>query len=501
MSSAIHSRVLVGMTAHPVVIECHVSAGLPGTTIVGLPEGAVREARDRVRSAIKNSRFDYPDGRIVINLAPGNVAKSGPLLDLPIAMGVLTATRQLPATRVQGYEFLGELSLYGALRGVRGALACAMAAGRAGRRLVLPAANSADAALAPSLRLCLADSLAQVVAALRDEGASWTRPPAEGTPAPPAPSRLDKVLGQQAAKRALTVAAAGGHHVLMVGPPGAGKTLLAQGIGELLPPLEEAARLEVAAVYSAAGYSRGVSRAAPFRDPHHSSTGQALLGGGTPPRPGEVALAHHGVLFLDEVPHFKPSVLNLLREPIESGEVAIARASFTACYPCRFQLLAAMNPCPAGRTCEPDACRCTPQQVTGYQARLSGPLLDRIDLHVPVPALSEDVLTRLADDGHSRSATELRADVARARAVQLDRQGHLNSTLGTAALRAQIAEAGADAVSLKAAIARHRLSARSYQKVWRVARTIADLADSTTIGAAHLAEAFGYRAIDWEAGA
>ena len=289
--------------------------------------------------------------------------------------------------------------------------------------------------------------------------------------------------------------------MLMVGPPGAGKTLLAQGIGELLPPLEEAARLEVAAVYSAAGYSRGVSRAAPVRDPHHSSTGQALLGGGTPPRPGEVALAHHGVLFLDEVPHFKPSVLNLLREPIESGEVAIARASFTACYPCRFQLLAAMNPCPAGRTCEPDACRCTPQQVTGYQARLSGPLLDRIDLHVPVPALSEDVLTRLADDGHSRSATELRADVARARAVQLDRQGHLNSTLGTAALRAQIAEAGADAVSLKAAIARHRLSARSYQKVWRVARTIADLADSTTIGAAHLAEAFGYRAIDWEAGA
>lgn len=514
----LHTRVLFGLTAHAVTVECHIGSGLPSTTIVGLPEAAVRESRDRVASAIRNSGFDFPEGRVVINLAPGGLSKNSSALDLPIALSVLAATQQIPSTHLHELEFLGELGLFGELRGINGALACALASRLSGRQLLVPDTNKGEVGVAPANTVAVAADLRQVAALLNNSplNLSPCDPTAQQTQGiaidqsgqrapllqdnPRIANSFDQVVGQHAAKRALIIAAAGGHHLLMVGPPGTGKTMLARGFSQLLPELDEQARLEVAALYSAAGIPRSNYAEVPFRDPHHSASAPALVGGGHPPTPGEIALAHHGVLFLDELPHFKPSALNLLREPIETGQAVISRARYKVTFPCRFQLVAAMNPCPAGRTCSEQACRCTPAQVQRYQSRISGPLLDRIDIQVRVPALTDAVMVKLQKQSTTWKVAEIRHQVQRARARQLERQGRVNAVLPAAMLSEHMTAADLDQAYLRQAITRYNLSARSYHKLWRIARTIADLEAAATIGLDHMTEAMSYRALDWEAG-
>ena len=504
----------MGLHAASVTVECHIGNGLPHTTIVGLPDGAVREARDRVRSAITNSGFSYPDGAVVINLAPGSLTKSSAALDLPIALAILSASQQIPGTSLKNFEFLGELGLFGELRNVSGCLTCALACQSAGRILIVPAANRDEAHIAPAGAMLLAESLLAVTSYLTQSNtqqkANATLPAGMSKPAPiqnpvyacsphdQADPQLHQIVGQEAAKRALTIAAAGGHHLLMVGPPGTGKTMLARSFTSLLPELDSNQALECAAIYSAAGLPRQNYRLAPFRDPHHSASAPALMGGGNPPQPGEVALSHHGVLFLDELPHFKPSALDLLREPIETGSAVITRAKYRVTYPCRFQLIAAMNPCPAGRICREDNCRCTPTQVQRYQSRVSGPLLDRIDIQVQVPALGQALLTRLDSKPHSDTTTTLRARVAKARLTQQARQGCINALLSGEQLDAEIAQAQLDDGFLQQAIQRFDLSARSYHKIWRIARSIADLDESHDIRLSDITEALSYRGLDWE---
>ena len=498
----LYTRALLGLTAHPVTVECHIGNGLPSTTIVGLPEGAVRESRDRVKSALTNSGFAYPDGSVVINLAPGAIAKSSAALDLPIAMSVLAATAQVRADQLANYEFLGELGLFGELRAVQGTLACALAAHASGRRLIMPTTNQTEAAVAPAGAIGLGRNLLEVANIFNANLAPLAPPHLDDEVVSEHEGKhlFDQVVGQQAAKRALTIAAAGGHHALMVGPPGTGKTMLARGFTSLLPRLPADQRLEVAALYSAAGMERQDYRAAPFRDPHHSASATALIGGGNPPMPGEVALAHHGVLFLDELPHFKPSALNLLREPIETGQAVITRAKYKVSFPCRFQLIAAMNPCPAGRSCSEGSCRCTASQVQRYQSRISGPMLDRIDIQVQVPELSKSVLANLAAQPETTAAEELAANIVAARQRQLDRQGTVNAALDAARLHQEMSQADLDSQFLQRAIEKYRLSARSYHKLWRLARTIADMEASEHICLSHMTEAMSYRALDWEAG-
>ena len=491
----VHSRARSGVRAPAVRVEVHLSGGLPRTSIVGLPETAVREAKDRVRAAIQCSQFEFPARVITINLAPADLPKDGGRFDLPIALGILAASGQIPLERLNEYEFLGELGLSGELRAVDGVLPAALAAADAGRKLVVPLGNGAEAALASRVEAVTARTLLEVCALL---GGQKQLPAAIAVPTARIPGvDMCDVRGQVHARRALEIAAAGRHHVLLVGPPGCGKTLLASRLPGLLPEACDDEALETAAVASVSG--RGLDparwRERPFRAPHHTASGVALVGGGAEPRPGEISLAHNGVLFLDELPEWDRRALEVLREPLESGVVTISRAARQSEFPARFQLVAAMNPCPCGWAGDASGrCRCGLDAIRRYRARVSGPLLDRIDLHVDVPRLPPAELRPDAPPGESSDT--IRARVVHARARQASRSPRTNAHLTQAETMSLCRLASHDQALLERAIDALQLSARSMHRILRVARTIADLADSDAITTAHLTEAIGYRRAD-----
>ena len=499
--SLVQSRALVGLEAAAVTVEVHLANGLPSFTLVGLADVEVKEARERVRSALQNSGLEFPHNkRITVNLAPADLPKDSGRFDLPIALGILAASGQVDGARLDGYEFAGELSLSGDLRDVRGALAMSLALHGAGEnaKLVLPPASAQEAALVPGSQVYRAKHLLDVVRQFApcgepaEPGEGWARVVAQPIAASAHYPDLADVKGQSGAKRALEIAAAGGHSLLLLGPPGAGKSMLAQRFAGLLPPMTVQEALESAAIASLAGrfaLERWALR--PTCTPHHSASAVALVGGGSPPRPGEISLAHHGVLFLDELPEFPRAALEALREPLETGHITIARAARRCEFPARFQFIGAMNPCPCGYLGSPHkACRCTPDQVARYQGKLSGPLLDRIDLHVEVPALPAGQLLA-APAGESTETVRARCEAARTRAI--DRQGKPNHALQGKEIDAHSGLDEAAAKFLNIAAARLGWSARSTHRVLKVARTIADLAGATRTQVAHVAEGVQYR--------
>jgi magnesium chelatase family protein len=493
--ATVASRALAGIDAPEVTVEVHLGPGLPAFHIVGLPDTEVREARDRVRAALNHARFEFPARRMTVNLAPAELPKDSSRFDLPIALGILAASGQLSPQGLQGLEFAGELSLTGELRGIRGALAMALSARGAGRGFVVPEANAPQAALADGARIFPARTLLDVVAHLAGEAPLSEYSGSRACASPSYPDFAD-VKGQQQVKRALEVAAAGGHSVLMLGPPGTGKSMLAARFPGILPPLSELEALEVAAVHSVStqGFDAARWGERPFRAPHHSASSAALVGGGNVPRPGEISLAHHGVLFMDELPEFDRDVLESLREPLESGRVSIARAMRRADFPARFQLLAAMNPCPCGHCGDRSGrCRCTPERIARYRGRVSGPLADRVDIKLEVPAPREADLVAAAAGEPSAS---IRTRVGQARALQLARQGMANALLGPREIDRFCETDREGDQLLRHALARMLLSARAYHRVLRVARSIADLAGAATLSAEHIAEAIQYRRLD-----
>ena len=496
MSLAIvYSRARLGMDAPLVTVEVHLSNGLPSLSIVGLPETAVRESKDRVRGAILNSHFDFPARRITINLAPADLPKEGGRFDLPIALGILAANRQIPANDLHDYEFAGELALSGELRSITGALPLSLQTARAGRLLVVPIDNAQEATLAGESRVIACRHLLDITAHLSgtqrlEHYASETAPPiSEDFP------DLADVRGQQHARRALEIAASGGHSLLLVGPPGTGKTLLASRLPGILPTMSDEEALEAAAVKSICGLPLDVSRwrERAFRAPHHPASAAALVGGGSRPRPGEISLAHNGVLFLDELPEFDRRVLEVLREPMETGPVVGSRATHQADFPARFQLVAAMNPGHCGYLGDSSGrCRCTSEQVQRYRNRISGPLLDRIDMHMEVPRLS---FAELQGEKSEHSAV-VRERVITARNIQLHRNSLLNSQLTHEQIDNDCALHKSDRQLLQRAMEKLRLSARAYHRILKLARTLADMDAVISIKTAHLTEAITYRKLD-----
>jgi magnesium chelatase family protein len=499
--AVLKSRALSGMDAPEVTVEVHLANGLPSFTIVGLPETEVKESKDRVRAALQNARFDFPAQRITVNLAPADLPKESGRFDLPIALGILAASGQIPADCLDQYEFAGELSLSGELRPVRGALAMTFAickgaenSGQIARAFILPRASAAEAALVADAVIYPADSLLQVCAhfAASDPETRLSRHQLSHVAVCQSYPDFSDVKGQAQAKRALEVAAAGGHSLILVGPPGTGKSMLAARFPGILPSMTDQEALESAAVQSlSGGFSIDKWKLRPYRAPHHTASGVALVGGGGTPRPGEISLAHRGVLFLDELPEFDRKVLEVLREPLESGHITISRAAKQADFPARFQLVAAMNPCPCGYLGHSNGkCHCTPDMVARYQNRISGPLLDRIDMQIHVGALPHADLLKQAD-GEASNSIQLR--VERAFERQLARQGKANNLLSTKELDRYCQPDAAGEQLLRTAMQKLNWSARAYHRVLKVARSIADLADMPQINQSHVAEAIQYR--------
>lgn len=503
----LRSRALTGLEAPLVSVEVHLANGLPAFNIVGLADTEVRESRERVRAAILNSQLEFPSRRITVNLAPADLPKESGRFDLPIALGILAASGQVPLDGLDASEFAGELSLSGELRPVRGALAMAMGLGRdnaarqatgegPARSFVVAAENAPEAALIDSVTVYAARSLLEVCAHLGPLPAdrlARAQPLVEIAAGDPAGPDMRDVRGQAQARRAMEIAAAGQHSALLVGPPGTGKSMLAQRFAGLLPPMTLDEALESAAVQSltAAGFHPARWRERPYRSPHHTASAAALVGGGSNPRPGEISLAHQGVLFLDELPEFDRKVLEVLREPLESGRVTISRAMRQADFPARFQFIAAMNPCPCGYQGHPSRpCRCTPDQVLRYQSRLSGPLLDRIDLQVEVPAQDHQ---EMFDGPPGEPSADVRQRVLAARAVQQARQGKPNAALSGREIDEHCPLTPEAQALLRGAMAKLAWSARAYFRVLKIARTIADLAGAEPLQPSHVGEAIQYR--------
>lgn len=490
----VHSRARHGVRAPEVLVEVFLAPGLPGFYLVGLPEAAVRESRDRVHGAVMTSQLEFPKRKIVCNLSPADLPKSGGRFDLPIAIGILAAAGEVSVQALKDVELIGELALTGELREVDGVLPAVLAAGREGRSVIVPEANAAEAALAGEVCVFAARHLLDVIAHLNGVKPLTPLMPDAALAATPRYPDLCDVRGQLQARRALEIAAAGGHHLLFVGPPGCGKTLLASRLPGILPEANDEEALETAAIASSSGRGVDVARwkQRPFRNPHHTASAVALVGGGAEPRPGEISLAHHGVLFLDELAEWDRRALEVLREPLENGVVTISRAARQAEFPARFQLVAAMNPCPCGWAGDPSGrCRCSVDAILRYRARLSGPLLDRIDLQLGVPRLAAHEVRPDAPLGED--SLSVRERVVQARARQLERGPRLNAHLQPAELRAYCSLSDGDQRLLEQAMERLQLSARAAHRVLRVSRTIADLQGEPRIGTAHLAEALQYR--------